>query len=398
MTGQELLQYNRDLNLQGFATDPDWIAVKVQEGVLYEQWAKMLSEVKECLESCFGDDWDLHIKILEEKTRTITKYNWINYPYQETTAVWDVVFCPILHFREFTITNTAGHTHVIRDLYVSIDITFDFVTKKFKLQNICGTRMTVTPEEFNSGYLQSHLVSSYARNYFNRFPTDTSDNFTIWKTFCLGTGEILDLLSELANNFDCDIFQLLLFHIQTMVKWESTEGTPFIEMSKVTNNTGTLKTVDFDTCEKYYEQKLKPAMQVWENKKELKIAYSETYNKFIISDDAQLEDFVKFSDNINDYNNICDVAESLACVKDTSNNFRTYFSAATRRNPNVPQHLNNKLVFRKQLVPFVFYRQDRNTENLQFFLHPQIKNYVKNRLQEELTEKVFRYSAIENCY
>ena len=398
MTGQELLQYNIDLNMQGVATDPDWIALTIQEGVLYEKWGKMLSEDKECLEACFGDDCDLHIKILEERSRTVTKYNWINYPYQETTIAWDVVFCPILHFKEFTITNTARHTHIIRDLYVSIDITFDFVTKKFKLENISGTRMTATSDEIDSGYLQSHLGSSYSIDHFSSFPYHHSTDKCIWKSFCLGNGEILDLLVELQNNFDCDIFQLLLFHIQTMVKWESTEGNPFIAMNRVAARRSLIP-VDYNTCVRYYENMLKPAMQAWEPKKEVKIVYDETSGSFLIADDNQLEEFVKFSNNISDYNNICNVTGSVACVKDSSNNTCSFSTATSSRSVRVTtDHLNNKLVFRKQLVPFVIHRQDSNTENLQFFLHPQIKNYVKSKLQQDLTEKIFRYSAIEACY
>jgi hypothetical protein len=124
----------------------------------------------------------------------------------------------IIHFPELTITNSRKMSHVIRDLYVRFRVRED---GKF-YHGIQGLRTTFTEEEARSGYVHSHLHGMDPMNVH-------------FDVFCLGTGEIQQPLTLLAQNFDPINFTMLCLHLKNYVVWESLEGNPFRHMSSIGN-------------------------------------------------------------------------------------------------------------------------------------------------------------------
>lgn len=127
----------------------------------------------------------------------------------------------IIHFPEVTITNSRKGSHVIKDLWVKIGI-----KKNGNINtHLHGLRTTMTTLEYDQRYMHSHLAG------FN------PDNIQ-WSHFCLGSGEINQVLMLLNTKFDEINFTLLCLHLKNYVKWESLEGTPHNKMENIISRGG----------------------------------------------------------------------------------------------------------------------------------------------------------------
>jgi len=127
-----------------------------------------------------------------------------------------------IRFPEILIRNTKGLEHKIIDFYLSIFFTSSFQAKA----TLYGKRGKLSPEEYETSYGHSHM--------------HTDSNFG-WQNMCLGSGtDMVYCMSSLATNskFDEKLLTktLLLFH--SYVAWESLEGTPYIEISRVSRKNG----------------------------------------------------------------------------------------------------------------------------------------------------------------
>lgn len=125
-------------------------------------------------------------------------------------------------YPKFTISNSEGRTHQIRDLFVfhSFKYSNDSV-HPYKLE---GGRFSKTEQEIISNYQQSHLGSygQWTRNpfYCNRF--------------CIGSNTDVSLMmAEFEVEMDFDRYELFLFCVDSMITWESLEGVPYIKMEVI---------------------------------------------------------------------------------------------------------------------------------------------------------------------
>ena len=143
---------------------------------------------------------------------------------------WSFVFhsldnLPSIHilYPEIEIRNSKNEKHTIRDLVVVIDLSIIGFRRKITINSrIRGFRLTVTKEEFISGYAHSHLRSLYEK--YNAFfdGGEISSNY-----FCTGENEIPELVSVFNDNQDLGTFELFLLTLDTMMSWESLEGRPY---------------------------------------------------------------------------------------------------------------------------------------------------------------------------
>ncbi len=145
---------------------------------------------------------------------------------------WDMIFflnrnrelsiMPLIRYQEFNITNSAGHSHKIKELFVGLSIRSG--GKGLYVKSILGTRGTVTPIELDYSYLHSHLQgNSYYR---------MSDCFEMGQ-FCTGSAELLDIKSQLKTDFDTELFSLFLVVLKSLVEWESLEGGPYKKIDQL---------------------------------------------------------------------------------------------------------------------------------------------------------------------
>jgi hypothetical protein len=140
--------------------------------------------------------------------------------YQEN---WDIAyneragkFCFIVKFDEFTITNSRGSTHIIKELYVALP----FVTNNDRITIhgiMYGGRGLMSTQEYHAGYSHSHLPSG----------------FGTFDSFCLGSGPISSMIIDFNRNSTEQNLFSVLYNIRIYVEWESIEGTPHKNMTSV---------------------------------------------------------------------------------------------------------------------------------------------------------------------
>jgi hypothetical protein len=129
-----------------------------------------------------------------------------------------------IHFPQFVITNSANLKHTIRDLFVRVIFTHKY-DDKYSV-SISGMRTTMTQSEKYSVYTQSHLnVGELGK----------------WGTFCLGSAGIAQLKANIVNGINTEnSIKGLIIGIERYVKWESTEGGPYRNISSIRSNNSTL--------------------------------------------------------------------------------------------------------------------------------------------------------------
>lgn len=126
-----------------------------------------------------------------------------------------------IHYPEVTIRNSHNKSKLLKDLYVRFCI--DTVGN---IVNISGTRTTLSKAEKYCGYNHSHL------------PRNNNNNLK-FNDFCLGTGtQIITskvlFLDAVTNNQEVkNYFSLFLHNLDSVVKFESLEGMPYMKFSDV---------------------------------------------------------------------------------------------------------------------------------------------------------------------
>ena len=127
-------------------------------------------------------------------------------------------------YPKFTITNSHGRSHEIRDLFVYHSFKWtNGAVHPYKLE---GGRLSKTDLEVTSSYQQSHLGSH----------SSWKDSPLYCSYFCVGGDtDVSRMMAEFEVDMDIDRYELFLFCVDSMVTWESLEGVPFLRMEVVKN-------------------------------------------------------------------------------------------------------------------------------------------------------------------
>ena len=128
----------------------------------------------------------------------------------------------LLHFPKRTITNEAGHSIDIFDLFVRIPISDDgsFCTKFRYL------RTSYTMAQLESGYLHSHCPGF---GY-------TSTGILNWEEVCTGSGPINDTMARMESqgqNMDPIVAGLFFWELDKIIGIESEVGGPYQHLDNV---------------------------------------------------------------------------------------------------------------------------------------------------------------------
>jgi len=125
----------------------------------------------------------------------------------------------ILHFPEITMTNSVEQSHIIRDVYIKMYIR----TNSLTLRDIAIARSTVTENEYIKKYTFSHCSRGFSYQWNNNI--------------CFGDTTIHELKNDL--NIKNSVIDLPYFItlLKSYLSWESIEGTPFIRMDSIVDNT-----------------------------------------------------------------------------------------------------------------------------------------------------------------
>jgi len=130
-------------------------------------------------------------------------------------------------YPKFTIENSVGESHQIRDLIVVHRIAYNTNEEgHIYTRKPLGGRLSKFKLEVVGGYQQSHL-SAYS-NWKND-PFYTSE-------FCVGGDtDVSRMIAEFKVEMDWDRYELYLFCIDSMVIWESLEGIPHRKIRDIKN-------------------------------------------------------------------------------------------------------------------------------------------------------------------
>lgn len=149
----------------------------------------------------YGDDWDLTVNV--------------------SSGILNISSI-ILHFPEFDITNSVGNSHEIVDFYLKLQLYLDGDT--LQVGSFNGGRGSLTLKEYSCGYLHSHS---------RKVNPGKAPEGIVWSNFCTGSGEINKYREAYCVSNTSEKAMMLLLQIQTMVRWESLEGTPHFNMSSI---------------------------------------------------------------------------------------------------------------------------------------------------------------------
>lgn len=130
-------------------------------------------------------------------------------------------------YPKFTITNTNGDLHTIKDLVVIHTVAYNpnnggHIYTKHPM----GGRLSKTKLEIAACYQQSHLSG---HNEWNKQPFYVS-------SFCVGGDtDVSRMIAEFEVEMDWDRYELYLFCVDSMITWESLEGVPYRKMRDIKN-------------------------------------------------------------------------------------------------------------------------------------------------------------------
>lgn len=188
---------------------------------------QVFEKIKDMLNQSFGPENNQITKPSVEQIANFLELIGFKQPGINTMSSSDLVsrtqdlglglYSIFIFFPEVTIRNSYGMEHKITDLYLILKM--DNLGRTH--QTIWGIRASYSDRELECGYAHSHL------------PTRQEATLGYIGRFCLGEGPIRLILSKLSKEFNEVDFRMLLMHIKKYVAWESLEGTPHIEMSRM---------------------------------------------------------------------------------------------------------------------------------------------------------------------
>jgi hypothetical protein len=130
-------------------------------------------------------------------------------------------------YPKFTITNTNGDLHTIKDLVIVHEIAYNTNNGgHIYTKHPMGGRLSKTKLESAAAYQQSHLPG---HGDWRHQPFHVT-------TFCVGGDtDVSRMIAEFEVEMDWDRYELYLFCVDSMITWESLEGVPYRKMRDIKN-------------------------------------------------------------------------------------------------------------------------------------------------------------------
>ncbi len=285
-------------------------------------------------------------------------------------------------YPKFTISNSEGRTHQIRDLFVfhSFKYSNDSV-HPYKLE---GGRFSKTEQEIISNYQQSHLGScgQWTTNPF------------YCSRFCIGSDTDVSLMmAEFEVEMDFDRYELFLFCVDSMITWESLEGVPYIKM-EVIEKAGSDRVTS--SKENYENQVI---THILAEKLPLDVDFYVSEGVYKIHPNLRASEFIKeivlklFT---------FDVAKTILVTK-TPNTFNTYLQmkaeGAVAKELNKLVATEDYTIFRGRKIFAKVVKKDKRKEPLisidDYIVYPKFLENVLRKLEARIYEKAVVKSAAE---
>jgi len=347
------------VNLAQLPKNIHWIDNQIKKGRINKKWHNFLLFTMESLQVIYPDKWDIQFNIYNHFTTEI-KENYAGYDYVITYNQRQYIFDIIVKFPDITITNSVNFKHNIKDLYVKIQFVYCEEIDNFVPFAIGGTRGKVTDIEAYSSYMHSHLQFLVGNFY----------------PFCIGDreSEFGALMMECADNLTRENFQALFYMLETLVGWESLEGVPFYKIGNLNSNETTLPVI-LESDNKSYAEKLFEYRQ--ENRMDINWKYE---NEVKINDDETFEEYIKFSSDIREY------VQSYIVGRLTNGD---YVNLSKRKKLPTQTQLDRTFIYNGDNIKLEIVTTTESFVN-NFFVHPNIKKYIKTHLENEANNHIKR--------
>lgn len=332
------------------------------------RYLKFIKEVCDMLEKHYPGRGDIHFELTPtfKTVRNTYGSNHIN-EFEVLDSLTITTIYIVIWFPEVTVVNRKKHSVTIKNLFTRIPIKISHGSRgTMEFQRIQGTRTTLSLEEFKAMYSHSHLPS---RDY------SEPEHQANWENFCTGDGDINQSQALLNSELDMDIVNLMLLQVDPFVKWESLEGGPHRRMSSVNLRAFDYPFVSFSNRSYIYSE----VENQLNRGKVLDIDWKFYNNQY------QIVDNEKFENTLRDL--LIRNYERYFIYKDEQGNYFVHNSL----DRSVVEPSDKWIPFRGEKK---FFRVEgeikkAETNNIKY-INPQIKSYVKSRLEFKINNAKIR--------
>lgn len=282
-------------------------------------------------------------------------------------------------YPKFTITNSLNKHHVIEDLLVIHLVCYG--NDHVYTAHPKGSRLSKTENEINSGYQQSHLPSH--ANWLNS-PFNAS-------RFCTGGDtDVSRMISEFEVELDWDRYELYLFCIDSMVKWESLEGVPHKKISTINTSNNLVNYVNLNKVNSVVSFILKTKLP-------LDLNFYIANNKYKIKPDEKANAFIKdIVLKLFQYDTFKDILTIR--VQNTFDNFLE-IPNVTGNSFNFNVTNDQYIIFRgKKVFPKLIKKNQRQQKSItvdDYIVYPKFLKHVLTELEYKIYERAIIKSGIK---
>lgn len=201
---------------------------------MIDNFVEYVTLMIECLNKIYPDNWDMIVRPVQYAYSFDS-----NYDTERVYHKYEII--PTIHYKNTTLTSENGGDHQIKDLFIGIPIRINHSKARldgifeFGIDSVLGFRSTLSFAEWNIGYFHSHLSSNTKAG---------ATSILDFQSFCIGSGDISELIPQMNDpetlGFDEDNWGMFFSVVETMIKWESISGNPYIKIENISEATSKL--------------------------------------------------------------------------------------------------------------------------------------------------------------
>ena len=374
----------KKIKLQDKMRNFSWVAQHQSKGRLYIKGRKVTDNVfnefrtfVKTTQEIYENSWDIDIETSMEEFSTEKSSGKTRIERKLVIQIRGLV----LYFPRVTITNRERKSHLIKDIFVRIPF---FINQRESLgiESIEGGRTTLSYAEYCSHYYHSHLSINAIGSISSRSQPP------MYSTFCTGSGEIniyqADMNSEGITEARATAY---LMQIMTLVGYESIEGTPYrhIKNIMIRDASGRRSNPNRNVADNLYRRTLAHCK---DNNIVPCLEFAIENNKYIVKDNSKFDEFLLAT--VTDE----DAKRNILCMIDETGAYYQYGLTPTREQPPT---VTNKYIFQGREIQFTVedIPGEIDDSNIEYFIHPFIKTYIKNQIEYDINKKSIRKSTID---
>lgn len=379
------MDYNKiekKIKLQDKMRNFSWVAQQQSKGRLYIRGIKVTDEVFnqfrifiKTTQEIYENSWDIDIQTMMDE---------ISAPHSKKCKMKLIIDITgvVLYFPRVTITNRERKSHLIKDIFVRTPFFIDESRNKLKIEIIEGGRTTLSYAEYCSHYYHSHLS-------INAMGSISSGSIPpMYSTFCTGSGEINIYQADMnADGITESKVTAYLMQIMTVVGYESIEGTPYRHMKNIMirDASGRRSNPNINVSNNLYRRTLQ---HYKDNNLVPCVEFAIENNKYIVKDNDKFTEFLMTTVSSDDDK------RNILCMMDETGAYYQYGSTPRREQPPV---VTNKYIFQGREIQFVVedIQNEIDDSNIDYFIHPNIKSFIKNQIEYDINKKSIRKSTID---